>query len=107
MPHRTTRTNHGKIYSLLLKLKGGPPALARRLFARADTDARRYGWQVTPTWGGLGRRYRDPRFDALTACADCHGCGTRALGNPCRTCGGTGRIVAEPTAGPPSSRRGG
>ena len=41
--------------------------LTERLFAEPDARARRHGWQVTPTQGGFGRRYRDPRFDRLCA----------------------------------------
>jgi hypothetical protein len=43
-------------------------ALARagqRLFTGSDTRARNHGWQISLIHGGLGRRYRDPRFDAL------------------------------------------
>lgn len=35
------------------------------LFAADDDRAGQHGWQVTQTRGGRGRRYRDPRFDAL------------------------------------------
>jgi hypothetical protein len=39
--------------------------LGDRLFARPDADARARGWQIVPTYGGLGRRYRDPRIATL------------------------------------------
>ena len=29
-----------------------------------DEEACWRGWEITPLCGGLGRRYRDPRFDA-------------------------------------------
>lgn len=32
-----------------------------RLFADADADARRRGWEIKRRYGGLGREYRDPR----------------------------------------------
>jgi len=37
------------------------------LFASADALAQRHEWQVTPVHHGLGRRYRDPRFDCFRA----------------------------------------
>lgn len=37
----------------------------RRLFAMNDLEARWRGWQVIELRGGLGRQYRDPRFDGL------------------------------------------
>jgi hypothetical protein len=36
-----------------------------RWFAANDTEASWWGWQITKTHGGLGRGYRDPRFDPL------------------------------------------
>ncbi|WP_347697993.1 hypothetical protein [Nonomuraea sp. B12E4] len=36
------------------------------LCAKQDERARRHGWTVTKTGFGA-RRYRDPRFDALSA----------------------------------------
>jgi hypothetical protein len=39
--------------------------LGDRQFAVTDTEAFWWGWQITKTAGGLGRRYRDTRFDAL------------------------------------------
>jgi hypothetical protein len=35
-----------------------------RLFMSCDEEACWRGWEITPLWGGLGRRYRDPRFSA-------------------------------------------
>ncbi|HJZ03547.1 MAG TPA: hypothetical protein VJ305_22745 [Streptosporangiaceae bacterium] len=34
-----------------------------RWFAANDTEAYWRGWQITKTHGGLGRRYRDIRFE--------------------------------------------
>jgi len=62
------------------------------LFARNDDEASWWGWQITKTRGGLGRRYRDPRFDTLAACARCAGAGV-AADAPCEPCLGTGRIT--------------
>ena len=75
------------------------PSAARRicdrLFAADDARARGRGWQVTVQRGGLGRRYRDPRFDLLVTCTECHGAGVDADDRPCRRCPGTGRLVLD------------
>ena len=63
-----------------------------RWFAMNDTEAYWRGWQITKTHGGLGRRYRDTRFDTLAACATCAGAGVWADA-PCGPCLGTGRIT--------------
>ena len=52
-----------------------------QLFAAQDARARQRGWQMTRQQGGLGRVYRDPRFDLLTtrpAAAALTGTGSRA-----------------------------
>jgi hypothetical protein len=64
---------------------------ADRRFAICDTEAYWWCWQITKTLGGLGRRYRDLRFDTVAACARCAGAGARADA-PCEPCEGTGRI---------------
>jgi cytochrome c553 len=104
MPHRTTRSNRCKIHSFLLaRLRATLIAVAERAFTAADADARQHGWQVTSIQGGLGRSYRDPRFDTLAACPDCHGRGVKGPANPCQVCSGTGRVVIESAADAPSS----
>jgi hypothetical protein len=40
-----------------------------RLFAMNDDEACWRGWRIIQLYGGLGRRYRDPRFDTLAGCA--------------------------------------
>jgi hypothetical protein len=62
-----------------------------RWFTMNDTEAYWRGWQVTKTHAGLGRRYRDIRYDTLAACAQCAGAGVCADA-PCGPCLGTGRI---------------
>jgi DnaJ-class molecular chaperone len=57
-----------------------------------DAEAQWWGWQMTGVQGGLGRRYRGPRFDALAACAKCQGAGLLA-DVPCAPCLGTGRVT--------------
>ncbi len=64
------------------------------LFARDDRAALAHGWQITERHAGLGRRYRDPRFDTLLRCRDCGGDGARD-GDPCQHCRGTGRVTRQ------------
>jgi len=42
-----------------------PRGIGARLFLDCDEEACWHGWQITPIQGGLGRSYRDPRFDML------------------------------------------
>lgn len=102
MRHRTTYTNVIKIYKLTPGwIRSGLTVLAQRMFAAPDATARRRGWQVSPTPGGFGRRYRDPRFDTLTSCGECLGRGAKPASEPCPTCRGTGRITVRPADEPP------
>jgi hypothetical protein len=39
--------------------------LGDRRFAVTDAEADWWGWQMTKLQGGLGRRYRDSRFETL------------------------------------------
>ena len=71
-----------------------PGRLGDRLFAMNDTEAYWRDWQIIKTHGGLGRRYRDPRFDLLAECPKCRGAGDSA-DLPCPPCLGTGRITRE------------
>jgi hypothetical protein len=72
----------------------------QRLHAETDAMARQRGWQITQRNGGLGRRYRDPRFDFLTSCPSCRGTGD-ADEAPCEQCGGIGRLTrCEPSLVP-------
>jgi hypothetical protein len=63
-----------------------------RQFAVNDAEAYWWSWQIAKTLGGLGRRYRDIRFDTLAACARCTGAG-RCGDEPCEPCLGTGRVT--------------
>ena len=47
-------------------LAGLPRRVGRRLFYMNDLEARWRGWQVIETFGGLGRQYRDRRFDLIS-----------------------------------------
>ena len=51
-------------------LKDIPRRAGERLFMSADEEAHWRGWQITQVWGGLGRVYRDPRFDTLRVRSD-------------------------------------
>lgn len=62
-----------------------------RLFAAGDLAALYHGWQIVPRYGGLGRLYRDRRFDNLIRCPWCDGAGVFG-GAHCGSCGGTGRV---------------
>jgi hypothetical protein len=48
-------------------LVGLPRRVGRRLFAINDAEAGWRHWLVTEALGGLGRKYRDARWDALAA----------------------------------------
>jgi hypothetical protein len=50
-----------------------PRRWGKRLFAMNDAEAGWRGWSATVTAGGLGRQYRDPRFDALREEFEAHG----------------------------------
>ena len=65
--------------------------LADRLHAAEDARAQRRGWQITPTSGGMGRQYRDPRWDLIAACEDCGGEGVHGA-HCCVTCQGRGTV---------------
>jgi len=77
---------------LLSWLAAVPRRLGDRLFAMNDTEAYWRGWQITAVHGGLGRRYRDLRFDTLAECAPCRGAGVTGDA-PCVPCLGTGRVT--------------
>jgi DnaJ-class molecular chaperone len=70
-----------------------------RLFAKQDSLARRQGWTIEVSHDGLGRTYRDPRFDRLRPCPACDGSGEQAAGLPCGRCSGRGRITLTARAG--------
>jgi hypothetical protein len=88
-PGRIPATNAGVLLSWLASI---PRRFGDRLFATDDAEAYQWGWQITRMHGGLGRRYRDPRFDTLAECPKCQGAGINADA-PCVPCLGTGRIT--------------
>lgn len=82
--------------SLLTRIFAATGRVGDALFARADAQARDCGLEVTRSRSGLSRSYRDPRFDQLHRCPQCHGAGTTMRGADCGRCVGTGRIVHDP-----------
>ena len=77
---------------VLSLLAAVPVRTGDRLFAVNDNEAYWHDWQTTRTSGGLGRSYRDPRFDRLAECPKCHGAGGTVKA-PCPPCDSTGRIT--------------
>ncbi len=65
--------------------------LADRLHAAEDARAQQRGWQITRISRGLGREYRDPRWDLITACEVCGGEGTHGV-HCCAPCQGRGTV---------------
>lgn len=95
----TIPTSDGKVsLDPLSLLRGLAELIGAWLFAGDDSRAAGHGWQARSDHGGLSRRYRDPRFDALRACGRCAGRGTLAEW-PCAACAGTGRITLHPGSG--------
>jgi hypothetical protein len=108
MPNRSIHTYPSKLFKRTLPLRwmrSALAALARRLLADSDTTARQFDWEVTTTRWGLGRGYRDRRFDGLAACGTCAGRGSLSQGNRCGGCGGTGRVTVRPADEPPTPSR--
>lgn len=99
VPHRTTSRISIKTWNWPLTwVRAAIGALAQALFAASDAAARHHGWEVTSTRYGLGRVYRDPRFDTLASCPACRGDGVDADGIECPPCRGTGRVAIKPHA---------
>jgi hypothetical protein len=97
----TSPTSEYKVWTHLVRwLRKLAETAGQRLFARDDLMAAEHGWQITTRCGGLGRRYRDPRFGTLRSCPRCAGLGA-VEGEPCWACTATGRVTAHasPAAG--------
>jgi hypothetical protein len=98
---RDTWTRIGNAVTVIAWVLAGwvssmPSRWLDRLFEMNDAEAYWRGWQITKVHGGLGRRYRDPRFDTLAECSGCGGTGSWA-NQPCSPCLGTGRVEVEGT----------
>jgi hypothetical protein len=93
--HTTNPVIRKILRDLLLRRLG---AIGSKIFREDDRRARDRGWQIIPRHGGLGRTYRDPRFDHLVGCAACNGNGCDPDGITCSGCHGTGRITLGPAA---------
>ena len=62
----TSATSEYKVRARLARwLRKQTETAGQRLFARDDLIAIQHGWRITTRYGGLGRQYRDPRFDTL------------------------------------------
>ena len=116
MSNAISPTSEDKARTRLVRwLRKQVETAGQRLFARDDLKAVHHGWQITTRCGGLGRQYRDPRFDTVRSCPRCAGNGTvgsgvtgsgitgrgttgrgTARGAPCSECGATGRITILP-----------
>jgi hypothetical protein len=63
------------------------------IFARSDQEARWRAWDIQVRQAGLGRRYRDRRFDTLVPCLRCPGAGPEAGRAACLDCSLARRLV--------------
>jgi uncharacterized paraquat-inducible protein A len=63
------------------------------VFAREDQEASWHAWDVERRDAGLGRRYRDQRFQALVPCPRCHRVSTVADGAVCPQCSAADRLI--------------
>ncbi|HEY0716888.1 MAG TPA: hypothetical protein VGD68_04670 [Streptosporangiaceae bacterium] len=63
------------------------------MFAGEDAEASWRAWDIERRDAGLGRAYRDPRFDTLVGCPRCHDVSTTAGGPACAQCSAAGRLV--------------
>ena len=91
MSKASTRLSRNKVRAIPI-IRLALTRLERHLFGDLDAQAQHDGWQVTRLRHGLARRYRDPRFDLLSACPACAGSGS-ADGQRCAPCRGTGRVT--------------
>lgn len=63
------------------------------VFAVEDQEAAWHAWDVEQRFAGLGRLYRDQRFDALVSCPRCHRVSTVTGSTVCKQCSATDRLV--------------
>jgi hypothetical protein len=63
------------------------------VFAVEDQEAAWHAWDVEHRYAGLGRLYRDQRFDALVSCPRCHRVSTDAGRTVCKQCSAADRLV--------------
>lgn len=73
----------------------------RRLFLDDDAAALVRGWEVRRLSRGMGREYRDRRWDLVDECAPCAGDGLVGA-HPCDDCAGTGTVRLSPVPHPPT-----
>lgn len=82
--------------SLLTRIFAATGRIGEVLHSRADDRARSYGWEIVRSRSGLGRTYRDERWRRARRCPRCAGEGVDPLGEDCRHCRGTGRVLPVP-----------
>jgi hypothetical protein len=63
------------------------------VFASKDAEASWHAWDMERRAAGLGRAYRDRRFDTLIPCPRCHNISTVANGSVCKQCSAAGRLI--------------
>jgi hypothetical protein len=63
------------------------------MFAHSDQEARWRAWDIQVRQAGLGRRYRDRRFDTLVPCLRCPGTDAEAERAACQDCSLAKRLV--------------
>jgi hypothetical protein len=67
------------------RLNGLTHRVGMRLFVKNDTEACWQRWRINELRGGLARRYRDPRFDALRSLHDVAEQMIARIDSPCPT----------------------
>jgi hypothetical protein len=94
-PNPVASATLGHSKTIRLVLAGIIRRAGELIFMANDEEAYWRGWTVERRPGGLGRRYRDPRFETLTTCSHCRGLGITPAESPCVTCSGTGRVTID------------
>jgi hypothetical protein len=63
------------------------------LFASTDAEASWHAWEMKRRDAGLGRSYRDRRFDTLVSCSRCDDVSTTADRSVCGPCSAAERLI--------------
>jgi hypothetical protein len=63
------------------------------VFARTDAEASWHAWDMERRHAGLGRCYRDPRFDTLVSCLRCHDISTTTGRPVCGPCSAAEHLI--------------
>lgn len=89
-------TEHNAWWRLVRAFLAWWAALADRVHARGDAEARIRGWEISTKPLSMTRVYHDPRFALLRVCPSCQGHGGGATGPPCVPCGDSGVTRFDP-----------